>query len=618
MIDKSSNTIIKYYDLTNIQIVPGPNIYFSQGTYELFTTPTLEFLVNYIYDFPTAKVQYRENVYNSEFQDVISLSPLNANERKFTAKVNLNNIGLIIKITDKFDRSSFFTILPRDMKMPNDYKCKMQDYKSYHFMGETANIICRSYFDYSSFAEKEFYFVDFSDENKLKLLGTSSEKEAIFPLTFLILQDAKDIRSFYIHQKFINITGYSHDAYVGNTIYKLLEFDFKYLEITETKIKINVQPHERIEGNYETFYSIGPDANTEGTEFISLGSKSSYTYSDFEINHQLAKGKYLFTLMIKYDNNQRIAKKSKVLDYERTLLPAEYGRQKFKNSAYFIQKDSAVILNPVTNDSTLQAYAEVGDKRYTLLKDKVIGMEFIEEGKLVIISKEEVIGYVFGFFRVKADDKIFMFGNGSITAGTAEDCMYKLEPPKSVAVLMYSFDGQCLRSIDNGGYAPDYDTYDEEGFWSSPGYTYQVNFIKRDNPYKYTFKNYRSDDPGFIIINSKIGTHKLATVPDDTTSNPGKDPDSNPGKDPGANPGTDTNTSSTAPMKEDTKDGEDSKQGNGNTGKIAGGVVGALVVIAVIAVIAFLIIRKKKNQADMDSHDDSIKEDKSMDESPVV
>lgn len=124
---------------------------------------------------------------------------------------------------------------------------------------------------------------------------------------------------------------------------------------------------------------------------------------------------------------------------------------------------------------------------------------------------------------------------------------------------------------------------------------YIIKCNNTDKSFSMKFEIKDSSDKEFMLINSKIGTHKMSSSSNDADAN--TDPD-------------------TVPNTTPTPKG-DSKQGGRNAVKIAGGVVGALVVVAIIVVVIFLIVRKKKNQEENASNDD-IKEDHSIDDSTGV
>ena len=100
MITSNDNTVIKYSDITDIKIASAPKIkipsnypYFEKNSLAQF-----EFYLDYICDYQSMKVQYNDRAINSEFQDVISISPLKQINRygdtynAFTVTVNVQQL----------------------------------------------------------------------------------------------------------------------------------------------------------------------------------------------------------------------------------------------------------------------------------------------------------------------------------------------------------------------------------------------------------------------------------------------------------------------------------------------------------------------------------------------
>ena len=302
-----------------------------------------------------------------------SISSLN-DQNIFTVKAKFRGNPIDFKFIDKFGRYEIANYRFDSVLYPREYACDVKNDYSLYFQGEEVTVTCKqnNYFmEMSSYSEKEFYFVDYSDGEKFKLITVSSNKTVEFSLTLPYTTDLfKSI--FYIHQRFVEIPDWNFRETVLAYIYKSLQIDFNISEIHETKIKININTSYRIGNDYEVFYAIGPDSKTEGTEFHSLGKVSSFRKQEFEIPYQLSNEKYLMTIKILYANNEKEAKVSKVINNERTLFPLDYGKSKLNNSDYYILAGSTVILSPVPSNSSLQAYADILDKRYTLLKNNVV------------------------------------------------------------------------------------------------------------------------------------------------------------------------------------------------------------------------------------------------------
>ncbi|EAY16980.1 hypothetical protein TVAG_280970 [Trichomonas vaginalis G3] len=263
----------------------------------------------------------------------------------------------------------------------------------------------------------------------------------------------------------------------------------------------------------------------------------------------------------------------------------------------------------------------MGDKNYTLLKKNVAAFDFTEDGKLYCTGNEEITAIIFDLSEFKADDYLYITGNANLTIGTTSDSQYKLDPTKSLVLVATTFDGNGeFSSFSYSDYNPyklsiKYYNIDGDTVYSRKSLSFYRNFriitFKcEDSTYEFNrnFQTQSSSDKETMIINSKVGTHKFASEPDN--SNPAPNP--NPGKTdpkPGSNPTETTNGK---------EDGSDAKTGGGNGGKIAGAVIGVLIVIAIVCVVVFFVLKKKKASEEKDSNDDQVHEDASMDDAVGV
>ncbi|EAX94106.1 hypothetical protein TVAG_336690 [Trichomonas vaginalis G3] len=341
-----------------------------------------------------------------------------------------------------------------DIDEPSFYVCQVSEPKDHYLQGDNIEIECKLNVygnrPIVGRAEKEFYFVDYSDEDKLKLITTSSNSVVKFSVTLPQKADVFYQDHIYIYQKFTHMPYKSEIWPVWLKIYRQLQIDFRVIELHDSAFKININTTDIIGSNYAVYYAIVPTTETDNTVFYPLGPMPSFTNKDIEIPRTILKGKYLMTIKIKYDNYEREVNAIKAINYERSLIPLTNRYNKLTNPDYHISAGSIVILSPVSSTSSLQAYAEIGDKNYTMLKNNVISMEFTENGLLHIKGNDEIYAIFLRIPDIKTDDKIFMIGNGRLTIGTAEDCKYKILPQKAITLVMATFDGNGKTEIDWG------------------------------------------------------------------------------------------------------------------------------------------------------------------------
>ncbi|EAX92710.1 hypothetical protein TVAG_148130 [Trichomonas vaginalis G3] len=613
MITSDTNNVIKYSDVTDVKIEPEPKISavkVDSYRVEPYGITKFDFNLDYICDFQTIRVQYRDSTKtNEEFKSVNSISSLSSN--RFNVVINVQKLTNIqFKFIDKFDR--FLVIEQKCYLAYISFKCDYKERGDYQVIqGQTKTIKCSALSEMDGYAERKFHFVDYSDGNKNKLMKTSSDSSVQFELALPIISE---IAEFKIYMERVNDPTQSETDIVEFDLNMPLKIDFEVSEITDTYFKVSVQTsvlYEEEEDIYITSYSIEGDPSIESGEIrFSSQIMGEYSNNVFTENKQLQKKEFTMTIKIKYLGSQ-VATLTKNIKYDKPMKILEQGRNILKDSIYLAYQGTKVLLQPGSTSAKISA--ELGGKNYTLLNNKVVAFDFTDMGRLYCSDNTEIIAVVFSLSDLQADDYLYMTGNGKLSIGTTNDSRYKFDPSKTLIFVVTTFDG-------NGEFTEfsDYDTdalrikyYDIDQsriFNSRRALANYQNFriiriecLDPSYQFKLNYETTSSNDKETILINSQSGTHKFAVV--EQNSNPEQKPDpNNNNPSPGSNP--ETKSSPTPDDSLDTK-----TKGGGNGGLIAGVIIGLLIVIAIVCVVVFFIMKKKK---------DSIHEDASMEEAVGV
>lgn len=219
-----------------------------------------------------------------------------------------------------------------------------------------------------------------------------------------------------------------------------------------------------------------------------------------------------------------------------------------------------------------------------------------------------------------------MTGNVKLSIGTTNDSQYKFDPTKTLIIVATTFDGNGdLTHFSSNDYDDEklsIKYYDIEGNNIIPSMkalqsydnfnTIEIKCSDLTYQFNLNYEIKSSLDKEAILINSKVGSHKFAS--DTTNPEPGPNPGPNPEPKPGPNPGP--NPVSNPTPKEDEITG--GKTGGGNGEKIAGAIIGVLIVIAIVCVVIFFVMKKRKASEEKESNDDQVHEDTSIDDAVGV
>lgn len=161
--------------------------------------------------------------------------------------------------------------------------------------GELVNIECSpTNSNYDSYVEREFYFVDYSDGNKYKLMNISSGKKVEFSLTLLIISEEAD---FIIYIKCVNDSDFNQSVVMERALDIPLQIDFEITAISNTSFTVNVKASKDFDTGYYTYYAIGP---IENGQFESVtDSYLSYTDKEFKIYADLQPSEFNLTIKVK-------------------------------------------------------------------------------------------------------------------------------------------------------------------------------------------------------------------------------------------------------------------------------------------------------------------------------
>ncbi|KAI5512942.1 glycoprotein 38 family [Trichomonas vaginalis G3] len=605
MINSNNEDIIKYCDITDIKIVPKPSIVLDSNTgfSELYARLPIEFKLNYICNFETLRVQYRDSFNNGDYQNVISISSLDENNIFVVKIVALEIREVEFKFIDEFDR--YITI---------KYHYMVDNYKYYEcnlihsspIQGEKYNFKCELYgHNPSAIAERKFYFEDYSDGNKYKLVNTSSEWSVKFSIELPIISEITNVT---IHIVGVENPSIAQDLIVYKGLKPPLKIDFDVIETTPYHFKIGITASEETLYVGYIYHLIRQTSQAGEDKFLSSYFQGDLLYTEVYHYERFTFGEYNITIYINLPYS-RVAKKTKLFKYDKNIIDLEVGRKELKNTICRVSAGYQVILSPISDQTGVNVYAEIGNKNYTLLQNNSIAVDFTQAGTLYCYGDYPISVIVLSISNIQADDIIYMIGNQKLTIGTSNNSNYKLEFPKSVVLVMGSFDGMRFSSHNEYNTAMVREiSYNLTGNsqssirkilnvqnlliykyqWIDPNYIFDIEFETRC-----------SQDYKAILINSKIGNYKFANEnsnqPEEKPGEENPDGKNKPnGKESSSereNPG-DKKPIETTPRGDDNSNSSDPPN-KGKAGAIAGGIVGALIAIVIVCVIAFFIIKKK-------------------------
>ncbi|EAX97537.1 hypothetical protein TVAG_331240 [Trichomonas vaginalis G3] len=640
MINSNNEDIIKYCDITDIKIVPKPKIRYNNFYYkhEKYSRFSIKFKLDYTCDFETLRVQYHDANKNDEYRNVTSISQLDKDKNFYVEFLDQDIEDYEFKFIDKFGRYYIEQIGTTVKEFY--FNCNLE--QGNPIQGEKVIVKCRVNDEYSvvAFAEREFYFVDYSDGNKYKLLNITSAAHVDFSLDLPIVSGNVD---FALHVKFVENSSITQDIIIVHRLMPPIIFDFKVFATDEKFFKVGLTASREIAYPAKMYYSVMQNSKTEELEFTQLDYDhfESFTYHDFDLRGQFKFGEeYNITIKVTYQTN-KVAIRTKLFKYDTHPIILNVGRTTLKSAICNVSAGYQAILSHVSNANSVTAYAEIGNKNYTLLDNRINAIDFPEDGKLCWFGDVEITVLLFRLSIIQADDFIYLLGNQNITLGTSNNADYKLEVSKKVVVVMGSFDGKGIcQSVDYDLSKVNFEIYNIYGYSNlrkaldidQKGLlVYSVQLIDPKSNIDMTFAVKDSQDTQEVLVNSKIGNYKFASDNEDTENPDKNDPEKeNPGKE---------DPEKENPSERNNNDGKESPSGEDNTGKdspssddnsnskdptnkvkvgaIAGGIVGALVLIAIICIIIFLILKKRISEEN-ESSDTQIHEDTAMENSVQV
>ncbi|EAY17312.1 hypothetical protein TVAG_266750 [Trichomonas vaginalis G3] len=182
------------------------------------------------------------------------------------------------KFTDKFDR---YVIIEYDLNLNEYINYSCQDNGNIGYQGDIIYIRCTAEKRLDSYAEREFNFVDCSNNNNYQLINTSSESSFEFYLTTPIITEDAPLK---IYIKCVHNQNINQISVVKNEISPPLVIDFEMVEITEDSATVRVTASKDLSNNYDyTEYGIGTQDTAQFHQFYDT---DSYLTKDFNINEQ--------------------------------------------------------------------------------------------------------------------------------------------------------------------------------------------------------------------------------------------------------------------------------------------------------------------------------------------
>ncbi|EAY01177.1 hypothetical protein TVAG_189630 [Trichomonas vaginalis G3] len=370
-----------------------------------------------------------------------------------------------------------------------------------------------------------------------------------------------------------------------------------------TNIRVNLKLDYNYRSNYTIKYVVSTSKVSARSSFTKLQEKATETEQQLDISHDSKPGHYYIGIKLEFENDENQEPfVSKEIDFEKSLSALSIGRRTLTDGGYSAKQGYTVILQPMAENSNTHVYAKFGNNQFTFFKNNTIGINFNESGVIYVNGSANINCIVMSISSIKNDDSVIMIGNGEFSAGNMENVDFNMESAKNYLFVLSSFDGKGQSSLDGDidEDALELVRYNADGTKivnSQPSRKLLAGSSQPDNidiysmknyndeyKFSYNFKTTNSNDKERIIINSKFGTHNMASEPDAVKVQESSPTPGNKG---------------------------------GNTALIAA-VVAVIVIIVIVCVIVFFVMKKKKQAKRNDSEEGDVHEDESFDRANAV